>query len=89
MRHHLTPPAMRSRSTSDGLLEIHSLPAGLFLCSIDHVTRSAIITANEPIFIWTLALSVALTKMPNADDDFLEFQFGPDVAIRKFEPNKN
>lgn len=33
--------------------------------------------------------SVTLTKIPNADDDLLEFHFGPDAAIRKFEPNKN
>jgi hypothetical protein len=33
--------------------------------------------------------SVTLTKIPDADDDLLEFRFGPDAAIRTFEPNKN
>ncbi len=33
--------------------------------------------------------SVTLTKLPDADDDLLEFHFGPDAAIRKFESNKN
>ena len=33
--------------------------------------------------------SVTLTKIPEADDDILEFHFGPDAAIRKFEPNAN
>ena len=28
--------------------------------------------------------SVNLTQVPTADDDLLEFQFGPDAAIRKF-----
>ncbi len=32
--------------------------------------------------------SVTLTKIPEADDDILEFRFGPDAAIKKFEPNK-
>jgi hypothetical protein len=33
--------------------------------------------------------SVTLIKVPDADDDFLEFHFAPDAAISKFEPNKN
>ncbi len=28
--------------------------------------------------------SVSLTRVPEADDDLLEFRFGPDAAIRKF-----
>ena len=28
--------------------------------------------------------SVTLTRVPTADDDLLEFKFGPDAAIRKF-----
>jgi len=27
--------------------------------------------------------SVSLTRVPDADDDLLEFQFGPDAAIRR------
>jgi len=32
--------------------------------------------------------SVSLTHVPEADDDLLEFQFGPDAAIRKFVASK-
>ena len=28
--------------------------------------------------------SVSLTHVPEADDDLLEFRFGPDAAIRRF-----
>jgi hypothetical protein len=28
--------------------------------------------------------SVSLTRVPEADDDLLEFRFGPDAAIRTF-----
>jgi hypothetical protein len=32
--------------------------------------------------------SVNLTRVPEADDDLMEFQFGPDAAIRKFVAGK-
>ncbi len=32
--------------------------------------------------------SVSLTRVPEADDDLFEFQFGPDAAIRKFVADK-
>ena len=32
--------------------------------------------------------SVSLTRVPEADDDLLEFRFGPDAAVRKFVAGK-
>ncbi len=32
--------------------------------------------------------SVSLTRVPEADDDLLEFRFGPDAAVRKFVASK-